>query len=433
MKKVLSILVILCMLLSVCSVSVFAEDTDASIKIQPHLTADDCISIDIPNKKGDGLLAVRASYILDTMSGIDDMYISRENYSGDLTKDMYGRLLHDYYVLNTDDVITVKNISPDDEILLGIQLEVIPKVDETSLDEVAITSGVFKDYLEDPINYSVPVYWETMSDRIKELGFSKDGDLIKSRILFADPNYDLSNTKLLSAGDSFSFKLPLMDKEYIWAIQVRYFYEGEGMYNIAHSKPYFVQLVSPEASIPEKPEDCIMVYQPFEDVEPTDYYYDAVIWAEVNEITEGTSFNIFSPDKDCTHNEIITFLWRANGSPVRSFVSSSDFSYTIGTYYSIPQQWLVYEGIIDKTYNGDAYCTRADVVNYLYAICGVKNYDTSSADKFIDVSDVKLKESVAWAVDNGITEGTSDTTFSPDDICTRGQIVTFLYRAYANK
>ena len=432
MRKFISVLLVLCMCLSIGSVNVFAED-DVYINSKWYLDAEDCISIDIPNKKGDGLLDVLAGYISDTMSGIDDMYVSRENYSGNLVKDSYGRLLHDYYVLNTDYVITVKNISPDDEILLGIQLEAIPKLDETSLDGVAIASGVFKDYLEDPINYSVPVYHETMFDRIKTLSFSKDGNLIKSMILYAGPNYDLSNTKLLSAGDSFSFKLPLMDKEYIWAIQVRYFAEGDNMEYIMHSKPYFVQVVGSEASIPEKPEDCIIVYEPFGDVKPTDYYYDAVIWAEVNGITEGTSFNIFSPDKYCSHNEIITFLWRANGSPVRSFVSSSDFPYAIGTYYSIARKWLVYEGIIDKTYNGDAFCTRADVVNYLYALSGVTDYDTSSADKFTDIYDDKLKEAVSWAVDEGITDGTSDTTFSPDEICTRGQIVTFLYRAYANK
>ena len=188
---------------------------------------------------------------------------------------------------------------------------------------------------------------------------------------------------------------------------------------------------------------CIDVYEPFDDVSVGDYFYDTVIWAVENGITTGTSETTFSPNETCTYNQILTFLWRANESPIAAVDDRLNWVIK-DEYFTEAVRWMAAEGYIDRFFAGESPCTRGAVVKYLYYLSGEKDYDISSADKFTDVSvelakgnknhsDYVTKEAIAWAVDNGITSGTSETTFSPYATCTRAQIVTFLYRAYANR
>ena len=171
---------------------------------------------------------------------------------------------------------------------------------------------------------------------------------------------------------------------------------------------------------------------PFTDVKKSDYYYDAVIWAVENGITAGTSATKFSPNATCTRGQVVTFLWRAAGQPepntkVNPFsdVKSSDYFYKAVL-------WAVENGITAGTraakFSPNAACTRAQVATFLWRAEGEP--DASGTNPFSDVkSSEYYYKAVLWAVENGITAGTSATKFSPNAACTRGQIVTFLYRA----
>ena len=166
----------------------------------------------------------------------------------------------------------------------------------------------------------------------------------------------------------------------------------------------------------------------FEDVSSGQYFFEAVVWAVTLGITNGTSPTTFSPAKTCTRAQIITFLWRANGSPV--FTSANPFpDVNPDSDFGKAAHWAYKRGLVlDDLFRGDTPCTRADAVTYLWKLDGGSATQRSA---FVDVpSWESYSQAVAWAVDAGITKGTSDTTFSPNTTCTRGQIVTFLYRDF---
>lgn len=169
----------------------------------------------------------------------------------------------------------------------------------------------------------------------------------------------------------------------------------------------------------------------FIDVVPGVYYYDAVTWAIAQGITNGTTATTFSPDAPCTRGQIVTFLWRAAGSP--SVSGNNPFNdVQPGDYWYDAVLWAVSKGITTGTsatmFSPNDSCTRGQTVTFLY-----RNADspaTTGATVFADVSlDAYYRNAVTWAVEENITNGTSTTTFSPEDQCTRGQIVTFLYRS----
>lgn len=171
----------------------------------------------------------------------------------------------------------------------------------------------------------------------------------------------------------------------------------------------------------------------FTDVPSSAYYYNAVVWAVENDITAGTSATTFSPDSPCTRAQIVTFLWRAAGSP--SVGGNNSFTDVApGSYYYDAVQWAVAQGITvgtsATTFSPDATCTRGQTVTFLYRY--EKSPAVSGGDAFADVdADAYYANAVQWAVAQGVTAGTSATTFSPDTTCTRSQIVTFLYRDMA--
>ena len=172
----------------------------------------------------------------------------------------------------------------------------------------------------------------------------------------------------------------------------------------------------------------------FADV-PTDaYYYEAVKWAAKKGITGGIGNGLFGPNQPCTRAQIVTFLWRAAGSPEPKTMSSfADVS--MDAYYAKAVAWAVENGITTGTGDGkfspDATCTRAQSVTFLFRAIG-KLVDSKA--EFSDVlTDSYYANAVAWAVENGVTNGIGDGLFGPDNSCTRAQIVTFLFRAYQGK
>ena len=171
--------------------------------------------------------------------------------------------------------------------------------------------------------------------------------------------------------------------------------------------------------------------QTFVDVPENAYYAPAVNWAVEKGVTEGTSATTFSPDAACTRAQIVTFLYRAAGSPAVKSTVNPFTDVTASDYYYNAVLWAVENGITtgtsETTFSPNESCTRAQCVTFLYRAVG--SAATAKAS-FTDVSaDAYYAPAVDWAVEKGVTTGTSATTFSPDAACTRAQIVTFLYRA----
>jgi len=173
----------------------------------------------------------------------------------------------------------------------------------------------------------------------------------------------------------------------------------------------------------------------FTDVPSGVYYTDAVAWAIAQGITNGTTETTFSPDNSCTRAQMVTFLWRSAGSPSPTNSDNPFTDVAAGTYYYDAVLWAVEHGITtgttDTTFSPNNTVTRGQTVTFMYRNAGSPKVDTVSP--FVDVpSDAYYADAVVWAASNDITKGTTDTTFSPNESCTRAQIVTFLYRKDIN-
>lgn len=170
---------------------------------------------------------------------------------------------------------------------------------------------------------------------------------------------------------------------------------------------------------------------PFTDVSDDSYYYAATVWAVNNGVTHGKTDTLFAPNDTCTRAQAVTFLWRAMGSPEPTATTCPFADVSTDAYYYKAVLWAVEKGITkgtgDTTFSPDDTCTRAQVVTFQWRTAGSPAMTT--ANPFTDVgSGQYYTDAVLWAVSGKITEGTTATTFSPTQNCTRAQIVTFLYR-----
>ena len=179
---------------------------------------------------------------------------------------------------------------------------------------------------------------------------------------------------------------------------------------------------------PSKPET---LENPFVDVKKDDYYYDAVIWAVGKGIAKGVTDTTFQPNASCTRAEMVTFLYRAAGSPEPTNKVNPFTDVAEDSYYYKAVLWAVEKGIAkgtsETTFSPNDTCTRGQAVAFLYRYAN--SPAVSGSNSFADVSETAYYyDATLWAVSEKVTEGTSATTFFPNDLCTRGQIVTFLYR-----
>jgi hypothetical protein len=170
---------------------------------------------------------------------------------------------------------------------------------------------------------------------------------------------------------------------------------------------------------------------PFTDVPSDSYYYTAAAWAVNNGVTGGKASGIFAPSDTCTRAQVVTFLWRAMGSPEPSSTVCPFADVNSNAYYYKAVLWAVEKGITkgttDTTFSPDAAVSRAQTVTFQWRAAG--SPASTAANPFVDVaSDAYYAGAVAWAVSGKITGGTTATTFSPANPCTRAQIVTFLWR-----
>ena len=192
--------------------------------------------------------------------------------------------------------------------------------------------------------------------------------------------------------------------------------------------------VMPDGKVSVEAEFVKTAATSFADVPANAYFADAVKWAVDKGITNGLSDTMFGPYESCTRAQIVTFLWRAAGSPEPK-TASSFTDVPANAYYAKAVAWAVENGITngmtETTFAPNATCTRGQSVTFLYrALKGT----ASGSTNFTDVkSDAFYADAINWAVANNVTNGTSNTTFSPNADCTRAEIVTFLYRAYQGK
>ena len=174
------------------------------------------------------------------------------------------------------------------------------------------------------------------------------------------------------------------------------------------------------------------ITNPFEDVKSSDWFYDAVLWAVRNEVTGGTSPTTFSPDGDCTRAQVVTFLWAASGRPEPMGKDNPFSDVSTADWYCKAVLWAVENGITAGTakdkFSPEDICTRAQVVTFLYAAQGRPAIDGTPDFKDVTAADWFAKP-VVWAASNGITGGVGDGCFGPERTCTRSQIVMFLYKA----
>lgn len=169
----------------------------------------------------------------------------------------------------------------------------------------------------------------------------------------------------------------------------------------------------------------------FEDVAADQYYSAAVAWAVEQGITAGTTETTFSPDASCTRGQILTFLWRSAGSPEPRADTANPYSDVKETaHYYAPVLWALEEHILSagETLDPDTPCSRGEVMGYFWRYAGSPAPEAPAVFDDVDPA-ADCAQAVSWAVETGVTAGTSETTFSPDAPCTRGQIVTFLRRS----
>ena len=176
----------------------------------------------------------------------------------------------------------------------------------------------------------------------------------------------------------------------------------------------------------------------FIDVKASDFFYEPVKWAVNNKITNGTSSTTFSPYKNCNRAEIVTFLWRAAGTPEPTVTRNpfTDVNSVRDASYYKAILWASQKGITAgtnaTTFSPYQECTRSQIVTFLYRYAGKPSGYYSNPFKDVSsVNEASYYNAILWAVGKGITQGTSTTTFSPYASCTRGEAVTFLYR-YVN-
>ena len=208
-----------------------------------------------------------------------------------------------------------------------------------------------------------------------------------------------------------------------------YGYSGSTAQAYAATHGYAFSALDQDPENPPEP-----TQNPFTDVSANAYYYTPVLWAVSNDITSGTSATTFSPDAGCTRAQVVAFLWRAAGKPEPKQSSNPFADVRDGQYYYKAVLWAVEHGITAgtsaTTFSPDATCTRGQIVSFLWRYEGKPA--ANARNPFTDVKPGAYYEpAVLWAVANGVTAGTSATTFSPDATCTRAQVVSFLYRDLA--
>lgn len=249
-----------------------------------------------------------------------------------------------------------------------------------------------------------------------------------------DEGGETSDFYYLTNGNSLKVGFPGGNDGALYIIHAYISFDENYPYEAVYQMTFYIKL---DSSVPltntetSKTPETPVVTNNFSDVKESDYFYKPIYWAVENGITKGTTATTFSPKATCTNAHILTFLWRAYGSQEPTItnpftdVKESDYFYKAAL-------WAAQKGLISgKEFKANDPCTRGSTVKFMWTLAGKPTGNTAS---FSDVpSNSDLYNAVAWAYKVGVTAGTTENTFSPNNTCTRGQIVTFLYRGLANK
>ena len=205
--------------------------------------------------------------------------------------------------------------------------------------------------------------------------------------------------------------------------------QGKEEVTVAQGATYNPLPAAEEETTEEPAEETPAVKNPFTDVAESAYYYAPVLWAVDKGITTGRTETTFVPNETCTEANILTFLWRAVGQPAAQ-TTENPFGEAVDAeaYYYGAALWAYEKDMIDETFVPNTACTRAQAVYFMWMAAGAPT--DAEAASFTDVAaDAAYAAAVNWAVAQGVTTGRTETTFAPTETCTRGNIVTFLYRA----
>lgn len=364
----------------------------------------------------------KGSYAVDTLF----QYVNEWELYGDEDVTVYEE---NYSVISTNDTFTITNTGGKELSLSGksdyeiyAMLYVLERPDWYSGD--SYVSPIHGNYwlaqnyfLDDALGQNEYSGYTVMA---------KAGETITIPVSAFSVIDDGSGIKNLSNPENYFFKLEIVAAYGVHRESDRVYYEDtvSSSFYFRVDEAWKAQI---DAAGPVTPTTPAVT---FNDVPATAYYADAVAWAIDKSITNGTNDGAngqpktFSPDKTCTHAEILTFLYRADRGG--GAATADDMTKAVS--------WAQDKGMIDGTYNGNNPCTRADTMKYIWQAFGK---ESAASSNFTDVpASADYAAAVSWAVANGITNGTNDgtngqpKTFSPGDTCTRGQIVTFLHRAY---
>lgn len=229
----------------------------------------------------------------------------------------------------------------------------------------------------------------------------------------------------LTAGQSIQFPMPvtLHSDDYICTLDVHVYYPKTMRASRTNGYIYKVDDNAVKAYLADEGDTPSFV-----DVPAGAYFTQSVMWAVDKGITNGTSDTTFSPNQDCTHAHILTFLWRATGAPDPSI----EYPFDVADVYTDALNWAYENRMVSTNWSPNEPCSRAQAVTFIWQALGKPT--PKQATSFTDVHpNSYCADAVSWAVENGITNGTSGTTFSPNDVCNRSQIVTFLHRAYVEE
>lgn len=353
-------------------------------------------------------ISASASYYRSSYPQLSNVtFVPKSGYTGTVTIPFTGYDVEDSQFSGTVRI----SVGPSDDVSITYKVFSGSSVDFDAAD----FNTVCREITDENLNY---VRFTLPASKYGTLYYQYNTSTKSGTKITNSTNYYHTNATRLLSDISFAAA-----SDYIGTVSIDY--TGRSTGGTEFSGTIDIQVLSNNPTAP--------VYTPFfSDVHAYDYYYDAVIWAVRNGITTGTSASTFSPNATCTRAQAVTFIWRAAGSPAptRGVNPFTDVKPT--AYYYNAVLWAVEQsitsGTTSTTFSPDSTVTRGQAVTFLHRNAGSPISSTSTS--FTDVKSIEYcAPAVSWAAANGITGGTSSTTFSPDAECTRAQILTFMYRA----
>ncbi|MBR2047542.1 MAG: S-layer homology domain-containing protein [Oscillospiraceae bacterium] len=461
MKKLISIVLCLCMILSMALCASAAGSKYVYVALGDEIAAGE----DLPEgEKSYAQLvadAIGAELVNHAKDGMTAAALLEQVQSGEITEDLARAnlititcVVHDTIDLVFAKALESYNAEYDPDLTSAELMEILKNpsmTDPKFMNLVAIALDVFNG---NP-NEGIPPYLES-----EEFSYAMDNamamvDAVMAAIKAINPNAAIVITNQYNPyknlGGMYALVVPKLDQglqklnealaatDYTVVDLYSYFNTStENLCNASLSPKNmdFTPNAAGHAVIAELLLAGLPELTPFVDVSPSQYYFEPVLWAVENDITQGVGAGKFGPERDCTRAQIVTFLWRAAGSPEPTSSENPFEDVTSDDWFYKAVLWAVEKnitkGMSATTFGPNLSCQRAQVVTFLWRANGSPAPETTE-NTFTDVAESDyFYAPVLWAVENGVTQGVGNGLFGPVRTCTRGQIVTFLFRAKTN-